>query len=185
MRLTERQVKRVLNDRSYWTAVAGKVIENQRRQAIRRGDVRPGGYIVGDSAIAEVSSLASLQQNRMSTRGEIREMAPFNRGGSDKGPTAKGAVHRHLPASLLDGDEEEISISVGAPAKTKVDRHSPDEDPDSDSQLDPDGYEERLRIEAEFLHKQGLPSGPIAAAHSLYQREYSRIVSGRAGRMSG
>ena len=184
MRLSERQVQRVLHDKNYWTLVAARVIESQQQKAIRRGDVSPSGYRVGDSAIATVSSLGGLQEQMPRTI-NIREMSPFTRGGSDKGPTAKGAVHRHLPASLLDGDEEEISISVGAPAKTKVDRHSPDEDPDSDSQLDPDGYEERLRIEAEFLRKQGLPNGPMAAAQSLWRREYSRIVSGRAGRMRG
>jgi len=184
VRLSERQVQRVLHDKNYWTLVAARVIESQQQKAIRRGDVSPSGYRVGDSAIATVSSLGGLQEQMPGTI-NIREMSPFTRGGSDKGPTAKGAVHRHLPASLLDGDEEEISISVGAPAKTKVDRHSPDEDPDSDSQLDPDGYEERLRIEAEFLHKQGLPSGPIAAAHSLYQREATQLLARSRGRTRG
>ncbi len=181
MRLTERQVKRVLHDKNYWTYVAGRVIENQQRQAVRRGDVRADGYIVGDTASASVSSLGLREMSPGLVN--IREMGTYPRAGNPSGgPTAKGAVHRHLPPE----EEDEITISV-APGRTKVDRHLPDEDPDSDSQLDPgqDGYEEALLREAEWLRKQELPSGPMAAAQSLWRREYSRIVSGRAGRMRG
>jgi hypothetical protein len=185
MRLTERQVKRVLHDKNYWTYVAGQVIERQQQKAIRRGDVSPGGYRVGDSAIAEVSSLSNLPvlQNRVSTRGEIREMSPFLGGGTNRGPTAKGSRHRHLPPDDLREDEVEVSVSL-TPGK-KVDRS--EEDPDSDSQLDPgqDGYEEALLREAEWLRKQGLPSGPMAAAQSLWRREYERVMSRNTGRMRG
>ncbi len=179
MRLTERQVKRVLHDKNYWTYVAGRVIENQQRQAVRRGDVRADGYIVGDTASASVSSLGLREMSPGLVN--IREMGTYPRAGNPSGgPTAKGAVHRHLPPE----EEDEITISV-APGRTKVDRHLPDEDPDSDSQLDQDGYEEALKREADWLRKQELPSGPMAAAQSLWRREYARIASGSAGRMRG
>ena len=108
MRLTERQVKRVLHDKNYWTYVAGRVIENQQRQAVRRGDVRSDGYIVGDSATASVSSLRSLREMSPGLV-NIREMGAYPRAGNPSGgPTAKGAVHRHLPPE----EEDEITWHV-------------------------------------------------------------------------